>query len=90
MAIAKDASLSLWISVGTLESRIPISWYKLLNQQTSRAASDIATYSASAEDSACDICHLELHVIAPSPAMNTYPEVDFPSSALAKAASEYP
>jgi len=64
--------------------------YKFLSQHASRDASESATYSASVDESVVETCFLELQVMAPSPAMKTYPVVDFLSSALAYAASAYP
>jgi hypothetical protein len=68
----------------------PNSSYKFLSQYTSLLASDIATYLASVDDNATVVCFLDLHMIAPPPDINTYPEVDLWSSVFAKAASEYP
>src|SRR5260221_14032370 len=70
-AIAIDPSLSPHITIGISSFSRPSSVYRFLNQQASRAASESATYSASVEDSAVEICLLEFHVMAPSPAKNT-------------------
>ena len=61
--------------------------YKLLSQHASRPASERLTYSASVDDSAMDICFLELQVMALFPVRNTYPEIDLRSSAFLYEAS---
>src|SRR5260221_14438978 len=65
LAIAKEDSLSPRISVGVSWSKRLSSVYKLRSQQASRAASVSVTYSALADDNACEICRLEFQVIAP-------------------------
>ena len=75
-AIAIDPSLSLKICIRISAQSNPSSVWRLWSQHASCAASDMTTYSASVEDCACVICFLELHLITPLLAMNTYSVVD--------------
>ena len=51
-----------------------------LNQKSSFAASEVATYSASVVKSMMMLCFEYFELIAPSLQTNTYPDVDFLSS----------
>ena len=89
-AIAMDPSLSPQISIGTFSCSRASSVYKLLSQHASHPASERLTYSASVDDSAMDICFLELQVMAPFLVRNTYLEIDLRSSVFPYKVSVYP
>ena len=87
--MATAPSLSLKISVAST-NLYPSSPNSERSQQASRADSDKATYSASVDDKATVGCLFDRQVIAPLPAIKTYPVVDLHSSRLPYAASAYP
>ena len=89
LAIDIDPSLSPRSRIGSLWMN-PNSPYRCRIHVASQAASDSATYSASVDDRAIVDCFLDPQVIAPLLDRNTYPEIDFWSSAFAKVASENP
>ena len=89
-AIAMDPSLSPQISIGTFSCSRLSSVYKLLSQHASHPASERLTYSALVDNSAMDICFLELQVMAPFLARNTYLEIDLQPSAFPYKVSAYP
>ena len=88
-AIAIAPLLLLWISVGCFCS-YPSSLYNDQSQHASCATSDKAMYSASVDDNTTVSCFLDCQVIAPEPAMKTYPVVDLRSSKFPYAVSMYP
>ena len=88
--IAIAPSLSPSTSIGNSLGNNPSLLYKFHSQQALHADSESTTYSASVEDSTVTICFFKLQVIALSVTQNTYPVVDFLSSALPYTASAYP